>query len=288
MTENRFDRNERLFGKEGQVRIRKARIAIMGAGGLGSFAVAEAALLGFGQIDVVDHEVLSQSNCNRYLGAWHSDLESVPRKVDLAVRHIGLIDPEITATPIHANILSEAAVGALKAADYVIGCVDNDGVRFFLNKACLAYRKPLIDIASGVPEPNVFGGRVALVTGTRGCLHCLDLLDLDEVRRFFSAAELLENEAAVYGIEAVALNETGPSVVSMNGVVASLGVTALMAMVTGMDLRYTLLTYRGNRGTVSRQQTEASEQCYYCTSVRGTGDRAGLERYFAARRAVTA
>ena len=198
----------------------------------------------------------------------------------LAKRHIHLIDPGITVTPIKDDILSAAGLKAIKEADFVFGCVDNDGVCFFINEACVAYEKPLIDLASDVPEPGVFGGHVAIVSSGHGCLHCLDLLDPDEVRRHLSPTELIENEAAVYGVKASALTETGPSVVSVNGVVASLGVTAFMALATGMLSPYTFLTYRGDRGTVMRKTMTAAEDCYYCSVVRGQGDRADLERYF--------
>ena len=56
MTEDRFDRNERLFGKDGQARLRRARIAVMGSGGLGSIVAVEIALLGVGAVDIVDCE----------------------------------------------------------------------------------------------------------------------------------------------------------------------------------------------------------------------------------------
>lgn len=292
MSDGRFDRNERLFGKEGQMRLRRTRVLVAGAGGLGSHVVAQTALLGAGGVGAVDREELSRSNRNRYLGAWHTDPIPGTSKVALAHRHVQLIDPSIEITAIDDDIVSKASVEALKHADFVIGCVDNDGVRFFLNEACLAYEKRLIDLASDVPEPGVFGGRVAIITGGHGCLHCLDLLDPDEVRRFLSSTEMVENEAAAYGVRADALAETGPSVVSVNGVVASLGVTAFMVMATGMPpLPYSLLTYRGDLGTVTRRITTGVEGCYYCTSVRGMGDRANLDRYFrntAARRAKPA
>lgn len=280
MSENRFNRNELLFGRQGQKRLRRSRLALMGAGGLGSICAAEAALLGFGHIDVVDREELDDTNRNRYLGAWHTDPVPGSRKADLAVRHIGLIDPSIRAAPIHDDIVSPAGLAAIKAADFVLGCVDNDGVRFFLNEVSLAYSKPLIDMASDAPEGDVFGGRVAVMTGDHGCLHCLGLLDPDEVRRFLSATEMLENEAAIYGIKADALAGAGPSVVTMNGVVASLGMTALMALATDMKVPYTILTHRGDHGTVSRQRPQKPADCYYCSAVRGTGDGAELDRYF--------
>lgn len=279
MNDHRFDRNERLFGKEGQAKLHGIRIAIMGAGGIGGHVIEQTALFGVGSVGVVDCEDLSLSNRNRYIGAWHTDPIPGTPKVEIAKRHIHLIDPLIEVSAINNDIISDTALSVLKQADFVFGCVDNDGVRFFLNEACLAYKKPFIDIASDVPEPGKFGGRVAVVTGDRGCLHCLDLLDQDEVRRFLSSAELLENEAAVYGIKTSALNGTGPSVASINGTVASLGVTAFMALVTGIKLPYNILTYRGDQGTVSRKTSTGLSDCYYCCSVGGTGDAANLCRY---------
>jgi molybdopterin/thiamine biosynthesis adenylyltransferase len=280
MSNDRFDRNERLFGKEGQQKLRQIRILVMGAGGLGSHVIAQSALLGVGAVGTVDREELSLSNRNRYIGAWHTDPIPGTPKVDLVKRHVELIDPSIEVTAIIDDIVSALSLNALKQADFAFGCVDNDGVRFFLNEACLAYNKPLIDLASDVPEPGKFGGHVALITGGHGCLHCLDLLDPDESRRFLSSTEMVENEAAVYGVKTSALSETGPSVVSVNGVIASLGVTAFMSLATGLKLPYTFLTYRGDLGTVSRKTTVGLEDCYYCKTVRGLGDRAGLDRYF--------
>lgn len=280
MSEDRFDRNERFFGKEGQARLRRTRIAVMGAGGLGSIVIPETALLGVAAIAAADKQDLSESNRNRYFGAWHTDPVPGSAKVELARRHVQQIAPDIEFTAIHDDILSATALTALTAAEYVFGCVDDDGVRFFLNEACLAYRKTLIDLASDVPEPGKFGGRVAIVTGDHGCLHCLGLLDPDEVRRSLSSRELLENEASVYGVPVASLSETGPSVVSMNGVVASLGVTAFMKLVTGMGVPYVGQTYRGDLGTVTRTSGQSSKDCYYCSTVRGLGDRANLKRYF--------
>ena len=54
-----------------------------------------------------------------------------------------------------------------------------------------------------------------------------------------------------------------------------------MALATGMKLPYTVQTYRGDHGTVTRKTTTRIDDCYYyCSTVRGRGDRAELERYF--------
>ena len=114
MPDDRFDRNERLFGKDGQARLRKTQVLIMGAGGLGSHVIAQTALLGAGSIGTVDRQDLSLSNLNRYVGAWHTDPIPGTPKVELAERHVHLIDPSIEVTAINDEIVSDAALEALR------------------------------------------------------------------------------------------------------------------------------------------------------------------------------
>ena len=279
---DRFDRNERLFGKVGQENLRNTRVAVIGVGGLGTHVVQQLALLGVGHLDLIDHEVLSQSNRNRYVGVWHGDPMPGSSKVHLGCRLAKLIDPSVGVSVVRAKFPSDSALKALRGADYVFGCVDSDGVRFVLNEACLAYRKPLFDLASDVPEPGCYGGRVQFVGGDKGCLYCRKVLDPVEVRRVLSPQSARENEAAVYGIDQRALDEAGPSVVSLNGVVASLGVTEFMAAVTGIRAPYQHLEYRGDQGTVRRREFTEND-CYCCTSVRGKGDAADIARYYSVR-----
>lgn len=284
---DRFDRNQRLFGKEGQAAIRAARVTLIGAGGLGTHVAQQLALLGVGELTPVDYEELSKSNRNRYIGAWATDPIPGSRKVDLIVRLVGLIDPTIKVTPIYSAFPSPESLVAIKSADYVIGCMDDDGPRFVLNEACIAYDKPLFDLASDVPEPGCYGGRITVVMRKGGCLHCRHVLDGRDVRRYLSPTELLENEDAEYGVRRGALGEAGPSVVSINGVVASLAVTEFMVAVTGIREPVRHLEYRGHLGTVSKRTDDPSVNCYLCQGLRGIGDAAQLERYFnlATRRA---
>jgi hypothetical protein len=278
--DDRFDRNERLFGKEGQAAIRAARVTLVGAGGLGTHVAQQLTLLGVGELTPVDHEELSKSNRNRYIGAWATDPIPGSLKVDLIVRLVSLTDPTIKVTPINCVFPSLEALEAVKSADYVFGCFDGDGPRFVLNEACIAYDKPLFDLASDVPEPGCYGGRVTVVMRKGGCLHCRGVLDARDVRRYLSPSEALENEDAEYGIRRNALGEAGPSVVSINGVVASLAMTEFMVAVTGLREPVRHLEYRGHLGTVSKRTDDPSVNCYLCQGLRGVGDAAQLERYF--------
>ena len=75
------------------------------------------------------------------------------------------------------------------------------------------------------------------------------------------------------------LDVAGPSVVSINGVVASLAVTEFMLRVTGIREPNRLLTYHGRTGKVTVSTDEPVPDCYYCKGLWGTGDRADVQRY---------
>lgn len=209
-----------------------------------------------GALTPVDHEELSESDRDRYIGAWARDPTPGRRKVDLVVRLVGLIDPTINVTPIYSAFPPPEALEAVKNADYVFGCVDGDGPRFVLNEARIAYDKPLLDLASDVPEPGRYGGRVTVVLRSGGCLHCRGVLDPKDVRWYLSPSEALENEDAEYGIRRAVLGEAGPSVVSISGVVASLAVTEFMVAVTGLREAARHLVYaRSANAPMTRRPT---------------------------------
>jgi molybdopterin/thiamine biosynthesis adenylyltransferase len=277
--QDRFTRNIALFGKEGQERLRAASAVVVGAGGLGSFVLMELALLGVGALAAIDDEDLSNCNRNRYAGAWHDDPVPGSPKVNLAERHIHLIDPSIAVTKVEDSLFSEEAFAAVRAAGYVFGCLDDDGPRLVLNELCTAYTKPLFDLASDVPEPGVYGGRVCVAWDGTACPYCLGEIDLKAAQRYLASDAERENEDAIYGIKRSLLGATGPSVVSINGVVASLAVTEFMAAVTGMRKPAMLITYKGHESIVTKRRDAPSPDCYYCKGLRGQGAGADVERY---------
>ncbi len=77
-----------------------------------------------------------------------------------------------------------------------------------------------------------------------------------------------EEDDRSYGVAGSALAGTGPSVVSVNGVVASLGVTEFMAWATGLREPWPEATYRGDLGTVQLSADRPTPDCYYCAQAR--------------------
>ena len=169
---------------------------------------------------------------------------------------------------------------AVKAADVVFGCFDKEAPRLILTELCAAYGRNYVDVASDVLPgyPPEWGGRVCTSWDGAGCLVCLDELDVDEAGRQLAGPEGEERRRVIYGVETELLAGGGPSVVSVNGVVASLAVTEFMAGITGLRNPHPLLTYRGSAGIVSKR-VDPLPGCYYCAAVRDRREAADVERY---------
>ncbi len=111
-----------------------------------------------------------------------------------------------------------------------------------------------------------FGGRVMIRTDGHACLYCMDQLDRAAVRRDLSSPDRREEEDKMYGVSRDALGETGPSVVSLNGIIASLAVTEFMVWKTGvLRLPKRHLRYDGVRGIVLEVRDPPQADCPYCT-----------------------
>lgn len=281
MTNDRFDRQLRFFGKVGQDRLAAARATIVGAGGLGSQVGQQLAFLGLGTIASIDSEELATTDRNRLVGARHDDPVPGTRKVDIAERTIKGIDPSIDVRKIHGSLVSDAAFEAIIASDYVFGCLDSEGARLVLTELCAAYAKPYVDVASDIipGTPIEYGGQICIAWDGSGCMSCLDVLNRREAELELAGPDERRRRDEFYGLGRELLDEVGPSVVSINGTVASLAVTEFMLAATGVRAPNRLLTYNGRTGKVTVSTDEPAVDCYYCKGLRGKGSAADVQRY---------
>lgn len=281
MKNERFNRNEGFFGREGQERIAASRVAVVGIGGLGTHIVQQLALLGVGHLALIDDEELDVTNRNRYVGARYDDPIPGTPKVDIGERIIQAIDLDIRVDKVSDSLVSESAFNAVIDADHVFGCLDNEGSRLILTELCAAYSRPYFDIASDIPPDNVldYGGRVCVAWDGNGCLVCLNVLDIAEAQIDLLNPDARRNRDAIYGIKRELLGESGPSVVSINGVIASLAVTEFMVAVTGIRPPQRILNYYGQRAVVTVSKDAPGPDCYYCKGLRGRGDAVDVQRY---------
>jgi len=263
----RYSRHVGLLGVQGQERIARAAVAIVGLGGLGSHVAQQLAYLGVLRFFLVDGDVVSVSNLNRLVGANYNDVGT--RKVDVAERMITAIQASASVIRVGRHFGLEDPPDGLDNVDVLFGCVDSDAVRLDLVRYASAFARPYIDLASDVASGGEFGGRIVFAKNGERCLSCLGELDQHELARAQMTDEQRAADDEIYGVDRDALADAGPSVVSINGVVASLGVTEFLVWVTGLRQPQGYLSYRGDRGTVRTRADPSRTYCHYCMTLWG-------------------
>lgn len=268
MLDSRFGRQELLFGEAGQDLIHETRVAIVGVGGIGTQLVQSLVFLGVRQFILVEPGRVKKSSQNRYIGMRHSDPIGT-LKLDIAERLIHDIDPEAEVVRIEALFPSSEAIAALQETDVVFGCVDKEGARLKLNEECVRLGKRFIDCATEIHiqedgTVQSYGGRVFVRWAESvGCLVCCDVIDLREAGEDLASSEEVANRNGVYGVRENE-NGSGPSVVSLNAVVAGMAATEFLVGVTGIRSPNRLTTYRAERGIVSLSRDEPAQDCLVC------------------------
>lgn len=279
MENERFERQIRFFGQKGQDLLSKINVVVIGVGGTGSHICQQLAYLGIGSITIIDSDKIEKTNLNRLIGAYEKDIISTP-KVDICERLILLINPKILISKIQDNFISTNGFNAIKGSGFVFNCVDNDGARLVLNELCLAYKIPFIDVASEInQDTSDFGGRIVAITNNQKCLYCLDQIDSEEARRYLENPDFIKDVENIYGISKNLLKDSGPAVVSINGIVASIAVTEFFLELTKIRKSRRLLIYNGKMGIVNYREEPSFNSCYYCHNIRGKREKANVERY---------
>lgn len=280
MTPTRFDRQLPFLTAEGQARLQAAQIAVVGVGGLGSHVVQQLAYLGVVNLALIDADRIDQTNLNRLVTALPHDVGRL--KVEVLHRFVLQLHPGAGVQTVPRELRSQEAYDAIKRAEYLVGCLDDDGPRFLLNQLAAAYTKPYLDLASEIGEDrSSYGGQIVYSRPGKGCLWCRGLLDQDEVRAWLETPSDRRMKERLYGQKIDPSANSGPSVVSLNGVIASLGVMELMVEIAGVRPANEYLSYRGPHGVVAKPLDANPDpaSCRMCQEVAGRGDREDLERF---------
>ncbi len=135
-----------------------------------------------------------------------------------------------------------------------------------------AFQKPYLDVATDIhaeESPIHYGGRTIYASGA-GCLYCLGAIHEEEVRRWMSTNEELAADERIYGKRRAG---ESPSVVSLNGVLASAACTEFVVEMTGLRRANRWLEYDGTTGKMRVDTTAPAQWCPYCDSFRsGTAE----------------
>jgi len=235
-TNDRYHRQELLFGRETQQQLANTTIAIVGLGGLGSFVAQELAHLGVGHLILIDPDRVEETNLNRLLGVGPADIGKT--KVSIYETLLKHIAPAMRVEALAYSIMDDAALAMAKGADILAGCVDNHGARMILNQLAIRYLIPLVDGGSGLKRlsadaPLTAGGQVQVVLPSIGCLECRGFIDMRRAT-FDLAPPGLQAEERAHGY---GLDEPAPAVISLNGVIGSALVTEIMLLLAGSNVK---------------------------------------------------
>jgi len=155
------------FGLKGQERLKKARVFIAGAGGLGSSSATYLAAAGVGTLRIVDHDSVELSNLNRQVLHWPEDIGQ--KKVNSAKEKLKQLNPDVAIEAVEEKI-TEANISRLVAGfDLIVDAMDNLLTRYLLNKVAIEKNIPFFHGAVYGFE----GRAMTVIPGRTACLRCV-------------------------------------------------------------------------------------------------------------------
>jgi molybdopterin/thiamine biosynthesis adenylyltransferase/rhodanese-related sulfurtransferase len=166
----RYSRNILLkeVGKNGQVRLMKAKVLLVGAGGLGSPAGIYLAAAGVGTLGIIDSDNVDLTNLQRQI--LHSTSDVGRPKTESAKEAIGRINPDVKVVTYQERLNHQNAIDIFLDYDIIIDGSDNFPTKYLVNDACFFTEKPYV--YGGVFK---FEGQASVFFPKEGgpCLRCL-------------------------------------------------------------------------------------------------------------------
>ncbi|WP_349791325.1 molybdopterin-synthase adenylyltransferase MoeB [Xanthomonas sp. WHRI 7064] len=169
----RYSRNLRLpqVGLEGQQRLARSRVLLVGAGGLGSPAALYLAAAGVGHLRIADDDVVDRSNLQRQI--LHVEDSVGVAKVSSAAQRIAALNPRVQVEALQARVTAGNVEALLKDVDVVVDGADNFPARYLLNDACVKIGKPLVYGAVQQFEGQLSVFDAGRKRGHAPCYRCL-------------------------------------------------------------------------------------------------------------------
>ena len=163
-----YSRTRFVLGEEAMKKLRNARVAVFGLGGVGGYVVEALARSGIGHLELINHDTISLTNLNRQILATRDTIGM--DKAEAAARRVAAIDPDIDVTARKIFYLPETA-GEFDFTryDYVVDAIDTVTGKLMLVQAAKAAGVPIISsMGTGNKlDPTAF--RVADISETSVC-----------------------------------------------------------------------------------------------------------------------
>lgn len=143
------------IGLQGQLRLKKSRVLIVGVGGLGCPAAAYLAGAGVGTLGLVDGDVVEESNFHRQI--LHTTERVGMTKVDSAIESLCSLNPLVQYVPHRIRLSGEEALDIFADYDLVLDCTDTPASRYLISDVCVTLGKPLVSASALKTEGQLMG-----------------------------------------------------------------------------------------------------------------------------------
>lgn len=219
------------ISNSGQDKLNKAKVLVVGAGGLGCPVLTYLVCAGVGNIRIVDNDVICESNLNRQFLFGEFDIGKEKSKT--AKNVLNSQNSKVKIEAITQRVTEENIDNLLENIDIVVDCVDNIETRLVMNKACIGKNIPLIE--AGIEG---FYGFVTIIRRETACLECM-------------------------GFYESKTKKIAPVIGTTAGVIGSLQANECIKMILGLDseLNGNLLEYDGLNATLEKINVLKSQNC---------------------------
>jgi adenylyltransferase/sulfurtransferase len=155
------------IGPAGCGKLERARVLVVGCGGLGTPVIHYLAGAGVGHLTLVDDDVVEISNLNRQVIHRNNDVGRP--KAERAAEWVAELDPSITTTVLDERVSTHNARELVRSCELVLDCTDGVANKYLLNDACALERITLVHGAV-----TAFAGQIMVLERGKGpCLRCL-------------------------------------------------------------------------------------------------------------------
>ncbi len=155
------------LGPKGQQKLTRSKVAVVGAGGLGTISSLFLALAGVGHIRLIDQDTIEIQNLHRQILYDIDDLHYP--KTEIAAKRLEKLNPLVTVEAVPENVNASNVEQLLEGVDCVVDGLDNMVTRYLVNRACVKSKIPYVFGAAIGVEGNLS----VFAPPETGCLECL-------------------------------------------------------------------------------------------------------------------
>ena len=155
------------IGFVGLEKLRKAKVCVVGVGGIGNPVVTQLTAMGVGKLKIVDRDIIEISNLHRQHLYTENDLGKV--KVEAAKERLEKINSSVEIEALPNSVTKYTAESIIRGNDIVVDALDSIDARYALNDACIKLNIPLIYAGA----LGMLGSVCTIIPNKTACLRCI-------------------------------------------------------------------------------------------------------------------